>query len=173
MAISKKKPIAATTHCAILSGSQTAEQMDSRRSSYSGRGAACGRCRVGGDAAGETDARSRRACPHPFDGGSLRNGHRHRRCPSKNRGRLTLLLATEFIEGIQPRGILSCGSLEIPSFNHPTNPGIAHFSFFLICSCERNVRPQWNFAIALRLLRDKTNRWPIRFTLTCASGTST
>ena len=47
MAISKKKSIAATTRCAIRSGSQTAEQMDSRRSIYSGRGAACGRCRVG------------------------------------------------------------------------------------------------------------------------------
>jgi len=48
--------------------------MDSRRSIYRCGGAACGRCNVGGDAAGKTAGRSRRACSHPFGGqGDLRN----------------------------------------------------------------------------------------------------
>ena len=48
--------------------------MDSRRRIYRCGGAACGRCNVGGDAAGKTAGRSRRACSHPFGGqGDLRN----------------------------------------------------------------------------------------------------
>ena len=51
--------------------------MDSGRSIYRCGGAACGRCNVGGDAAGKTAGRSRRACSHRFGGeGDLRNGLR-------------------------------------------------------------------------------------------------
>jgi hypothetical protein len=59
----------------------------------------------------------------------------------------------------------------------PSNPvdERAQRSLFLllICSCEGNIRPQWNLAIALRLLRGRTNRCRPRFILTCASGTCT
>ena len=42
MAISRKKPTAATTRCAVRSGVQTVEQMDSRHSVHPFPGAACG-----------------------------------------------------------------------------------------------------------------------------------
>lgn len=89
MAVSNKRPIAEITRCAIRNGLQTAEQMDSRRSLYPGRGFACGPCRVGRDAADETGAQRQRACSHPFSGGGCRNRSWHRygrRWRSKKRG---------------------------------------------------------------------------------------
>jgi hypothetical protein len=75
IATSSSKPAIPATRCVVRYGVQIAEQMDSRRSIYSCRGAACGRCHVGGDAAGG----SRRAYSHPFGGeGDLRNGRRKR-----------------------------------------------------------------------------------------------
>ena len=75
IATSSSKPVIPATRCVVRCGVQIAEQMDSRRSIYSCSGAARGRCHVGGDAAGKTAGRSRRACSHPFGGeGDPRNG---------------------------------------------------------------------------------------------------
>jgi hypothetical protein len=53
--------------------------MDSRRSIYSCRGAGCGRCRVGLDAARKTPVEVGAPVANPFGGeGGLRNGRRKR-----------------------------------------------------------------------------------------------
>ena len=69
MATSNRKPAAPAIRCGVRNGVQTTEQMDNRRSIYCCRGAACGRCRVGRDAAGKTAGSGRRAWSHPFGGG--------------------------------------------------------------------------------------------------------
>ena len=53
------------------------------------------------------------------------------------------------------------------SVNEPSNAHIPSSSLRL---ASANLRPQWNFAIALRLLGGKRNRCPPRFILTCAIG---
>ena len=79
--------------------------MDNRRSIYCCRGAVCGRCRVGRDAAGKTGGRSRCACSHPFGGGvTFKTGAESDnscRSRTKNRCRLTLR-RPEFVEGTSP-----------------------------------------------------------------------
>jgi hypothetical protein len=69
LATSSRESAAPATRYAIRNGVQTGEQMDSRRSIYSCRGAVCRRCCVGRGAAGKTGGRSRRACSRSFGGG--------------------------------------------------------------------------------------------------------